>query len=419
MKTVRGVPCLTNGFFGRMDVDFIESFGDDVAPALLKREDRISVISFDPAGKFLAVGDHGGRIIIFSIDDNPKTGPKFSFVCQIEAHISEFDYLRSVFSSKTVNSIKWVPTTVLNPLFLSCNSSQVKLWRLDYTKEFSWENSSGNSFDTFIPPIPSIKHERYFPTHVKSFNDYSGDFNVEICCLEDQKSFLSIGENNVSLWDFELSKPVTIVRSTPDPNQSVAYTTASVHRSLPFSFLVGDSLGNVKLYDLRQQPEDISPSISISLSTFSTEATVSGTQPISSIIFSRDARTFTVRTFGDLQMWDFRNMNAPIATANVQWYPTQMDWIISEGFINDKFDMAMMPDGSIITGKYSCDFVSWNPINKTKCTHRAQSAKAKKPTDTRLDFNKKVTAVGAHPTNGVFAVAPNSSLFIFKGKTHQ
>ena len=52
----------------------VQSFGESDSSQITKN-DLLSAIAFDPTGKFLAVGDRGGRVIMFSAERSPADEP--------------------------------------------------------------------------------------------------------------------------------------------------------------------------------------------------------------------------------------------------------------------------------------------------------------------------------------------------------
>lgn len=394
-----------------MDIEYISSFGDDATGA--RNDDKISTIAFSPQGDFLAVGINSGCAVIFSLLDNCVT-----FLCQIQAHKSEFDFLKSTFSSQVVKSIKWIPSYMKDPMFLTSNSNKIKLWKLNYTKEVTWDNCKGRSVETFKPPVPKKTINRYFPECLNTFNNLFADTLVNVQCLEDQRSFIAVDETGVTLWDYETCNNVSLIRTNANNNQNTASAT---HNSLPFNFLIGDSNGIVKLYDLRQQPEGLTPSLSFNTTNHRTKTDLyNGTQSISYLTIGNDARTFASRTFGDVQLWDFRNINKPLAVTDVQWFPEHMDWVANEGFTRDLFNVSITKDNIVLTGMYSADFISWDPTKNIKYRHRALSSRSPvHPPEPGKDFYKRVTWIESHPTKNIFALAATSALYLFKGVPHK
>jgi len=67
----------------------------------------VSAIEFDDTGDFIAVGDRGGRIVLFERDEKTDKGnnnnkkhaiksPEYKFFTEFQSHEPEFDYLKSL-----------------------------------------------------------------------------------------------------------------------------------------------------------------------------------------------------------------------------------------------------------------------------------------------------------------------------------
>jgi serine/threonine-protein phosphatase 2A regulatory subunit B len=200
------------------------------------------------------------------------------------------------------------------------------------------------------------------------------------------------------------------------PQSEPELTTSAVHAALPFAFLVADDAGRCRILDMRQQAEDLTPSIQVATAAFGTKPPVDGSAALSSVAFTRDASGFVCRSFGDLQKWDLRQTDKPLAVTDVHWFPTRMDHLVSEEFIKDQFRTAVTAGGVVVSGMYSADFVSWDPASGKKNKHRALSARTKvPPPEPGRDFTKRVTCVEAHPTKEIIAVVSTAALFLFTG----
>jgi serine/threonine-protein phosphatase 2A regulatory subunit B len=71
--------------------------------------DVLSTISFDKTGKFLAVGDNGGRVIIFKYSDVRNSRYfDYKYYAEIQAHEPDFDHLKSVELCEKVNALEFL-----------------------------------------------------------------------------------------------------------------------------------------------------------------------------------------------------------------------------------------------------------------------------------------------------------------------
>jgi hypothetical protein len=258
--------------------------------------------------------------------------------------------------------------------------------------------------------------QKFSSQFVKTFTDLQTEYLVDLQCLPDQRSLLMIDVAGVKLWDMERDVPsVSLLRI---PQSEPELTTAATHSSLPFAFLVADDAGRCRILDLRQQAEDLTPSIQVATSAFGKHPAIDGSASISSVVFLRDGSGFVTRSFGDLQKWDLRQTERPVATTDVHWFPNRMEFLVNEDFIKDQFKTAITPSGVVVTGMYSADFMAWDPASDKKTKHRAISARTKvPPPEPGRDFTKRVTCVESHPTKPIVAVVSTAALFLFSGNS--
>jgi hypothetical protein len=216
----------------------------------------------------------------------------------------------------------------------------------------------------------------------------------------------------IKLWDMERDVPSVSLLRVPQSDPEL--TTSAVHPALTFAVLVADDAGRCRILDMRQQAEDLTASIQVSTARFATRPPVEGSASVSSVSFTRDAAGFVCRSFGDLQKWDLRQPEKPVAVTDVQWFPTRMEYVVREEFVKDAFKTAVTPAGVVVSGMYSADFLSWDPGSGKKNKHRAVSARTKvPPPEPGRDFTKRVTCAESHPTKPIVAVVSTAALFLF------
>ena len=92
----------------------------------------LSAISFDSTGDQLAVGDRGGRVIIFQYR-GLKTSRYFDYryFCEFQSHEPEFDHLKSSEVSESINSLQFLRNTGGDGhRLLVTNQKIIKLWKV-------------------------------------------------------------------------------------------------------------------------------------------------------------------------------------------------------------------------------------------------------------------------------------------------
>jgi serine/threonine-protein phosphatase 2A regulatory subunit B len=399
-----------------MELEYLASFGDHIPLAQFRADDRINVLAFNSEGTFLGSGDGGGRLVIFTVKDRGPDKPFVSFVCQVHAHKSEFDYFRSELSEPKINSLKWVPGSFLQPRLVTCNSHEAKLWQLDYALKVDWGPTTGDSLSDFLPPDPRKVDPKYTYQFKRTFADLQTEYLVDLQCLYDQRSLLMVDVSGVKLWDMERDVPaVSLCRVSP---QEPELTTSAIHSTWPSAFLIADELGRCRFLDMRQQTEDLTPSFHVDTAPF-TPRSVAGSAAVSSVSFTAEGNAFVVRTFGHLQKWDARRTDKPMAVTDVHWFDGMMDMLVHEDIIKDRFRSSVTPKGRVVSGLYSADFLTWDPDAGSVATHKAVSARTKAPPpEPGADFTKRVTSCEAHPTKEIVAVVSTGALFIFAEPSH-
>lgn len=79
---------------------FSQVFGYKSASDKIQEEDIISSIKFDPTGKFLALGDHAGRVIIFETPESTKKKQEsYEYCTEVRTHVIELSSNRTPESS--------------------------------------------------------------------------------------------------------------------------------------------------------------------------------------------------------------------------------------------------------------------------------------------------------------------------------
>ena len=94
--------------------------------------DVLTAINFDKSGEFLAVGDNGGRVIMFkyaTLKDSRYFD--YRYFKEIQSHEREYDYLKSQEIDEKINSLEFLHGSKSDSLqLLSTNSKAIKLWKM-------------------------------------------------------------------------------------------------------------------------------------------------------------------------------------------------------------------------------------------------------------------------------------------------
>jgi len=99
-----------------MELRLLAAFGDRVAESRLKGEDTIERLSFSGCDRYVAAGDHGGRIHVYRIKaaEQRRTPFNFSRAASIQA-------FRARACDPRVVALQWLPRVDLNPCFVAAD----------------------------------------------------------------------------------------------------------------------------------------------------------------------------------------------------------------------------------------------------------------------------------------------------------
>ena len=94
--------------------------------------DILTAIKFDKTGQYLAVGDKGGRVIIFRYTDLKNSRYfDYRYFSEIQSHEPEFDHLKSLELDEKINALEFLTHPNQSSVhMLSTNDRIVKLWKL-------------------------------------------------------------------------------------------------------------------------------------------------------------------------------------------------------------------------------------------------------------------------------------------------
>ena len=99
----------------------------------VSKNDILTAIAFDKTGKYLAVGDKGGRVIVFKyVELKNSRYFDYRYYTEIQSHEPEFDHLKSIELDEKINSIEFVNNKSSMVQMLSTNDRIIKLWKFDY-----------------------------------------------------------------------------------------------------------------------------------------------------------------------------------------------------------------------------------------------------------------------------------------------
>lgn len=94
----------------------------------VQQSDILSALAFDTRGRYLSVGDYGGRCIVFERKTVGKQ-TDYEYLMEFQAFDKQIDTLSSQKIPDTVTQILWLTQPTTNNL-LTANARGVKLWKI-------------------------------------------------------------------------------------------------------------------------------------------------------------------------------------------------------------------------------------------------------------------------------------------------
>ena len=78
-------------------------------PANVTHTDILTAMNFDKTGEFLALGDRGGRVIVFRYTDLKNSRYfDYRYFSEIQSHEPEFDHLKSLELDEKINALEFL-----------------------------------------------------------------------------------------------------------------------------------------------------------------------------------------------------------------------------------------------------------------------------------------------------------------------
>ncbi|KAM0018811.1 putative transcription factor WD40-like family [Helianthus debilis subsp. tardiflorus] len=372
---------------------FSQVFGERSPDEDVENIDVISAIEFDKTGDYLAVGDRGGRVVIFEKDPGKDVvqRPEYRYKTEFQSHEPEFDYLKSVDIEEKINKMKWCMNLNGSLFILSTNDKTIKLWKVKEQKvkkvkemdlgPYVSSESSLLSESSFVRSSVSNGHQLEWidnkgtniaPSNGQNIGDaalarcrkmyaHAHDYNINsISINSDGETFISADDLRINLWNLEVTDQCfNIIDMKPSNMEDLTevITSAEFHLLRCNLLAYSSSRGFIRLVDMRQSAlcdrsaimlQDADPR---GPKTFFTEIVAS----ISNIKFSTDGRHILSRDYMNLKLWDMRMSTSPVVTYKIHehLYPKLCD-LYNNDAIFDKFDCCISGDGShFATGSYS------------------------------------------------------------------
>jgi len=415
------------------DWKFSQVFGERSAVEEVSEVDIVSAIEFDDTGNFLAVGDRGGRVIVFERSQIARR--EYKFYVEYQSHDPEFDYLKSLEIEEKINKIRWCKSNNSH-FMLTTNDKTIKLWKLHNKKVRTVTTLKPEGSQLSIPKV-TTKDSVVTATSRRVYSNAHTYHVNSISPNSDGETFISADDLRINLWNLEVSdQSFNIVDMKPENMEELSevITAAEFHPLHCNVFMYSTSKGSIKLGDLRssalcdkhsksfEQEEDPSTK------SFFSEIISS----ISDCKFSGDGRYMVSRDYMTVKVWDLAMESRPVKVIKIhEQLRSKLCDLYENDCIFDKFECNISHDGSkVITGSYN-NFVyvyDWQndhttaiEANKTNPT-KIRSSNAPTAGEKRrapdfsadsIDYQKKCLHVAYHPTNDILSIGASSNLFIY------
>ncbi|CAL1367461.1 unnamed protein product [Linum trigynum] len=295
--------------------NFSQVFGEKAPGEDVQNSDLISAIEFDKSGRHLAVGDRGGRVIIFESKEAEETNeqrsrieleavdfsskahrrPIYQYKAEFQSHEPEFDYLKSLEIEEKINRVRWCMTHGGSMFLLSANDKTVKLWKLkehkvkqvketDHSSAVHSENGllaeasyislqgkptvpNGHDMEWTTNAVKNISPVQEAQAKISSLEDsvrascrkvyaHAHDFNINsVSNNSDGETFISADDLRINLWNLDVKDQCfNIIDIKPSNMEDLTevITSAEFHPSHCNLLAYSSSRGFIHLIDMRQ-----------------------------------------------------------------------------------------------------------------------------------------------------------------------
>ncbi|XP_024929473.3 serine/threonine protein phosphatase 2A 55 kDa regulatory subunit B alpha isoform isoform X3 [Ziziphus jujuba] len=393
----------------QMEWKFSQVFGERPPGEDVHDVDIISAIGFDKSGDYLAVGDRGGRVVIFERKDgkllNQKRShrelelmdftsawhPDFQYKTEFQSHKPEFDYLKSLEIEEKINKLRWSATPNGSQFILSTNDKTIKLWKVKEHKvkkvkemdPYPYVNSenallaersfitekvtssavNGNHPEWTEKMALSMSLSQDIHSEITDIEDtaqtrcrkvyaHAHDFNINsVSTNSDGETFISADDLRINLWNLEISDQCfNIIDMKPSNMEDLTevITSAEFHPNHCNLLAYSSSRGFIRLVDMRQSALCDHSAI-ILQDGDSHELKSFFTEIITSISdikFSKDGRYMLSRDYMSLKLWDVNMDSSPVATYKVHEHlRPKLCELYDNDCLFDKFACGLSGDG--------------------------------------------------------------------------
>ncbi|KAK8866879.1 hypothetical protein M9Y10_009847 [Tritrichomonas musculus] len=421
-----------------MNLSYYSSYGDSQDFPIPEPSGSFNSMCFSTCGQILAAGTEKGRVLVFPTLNQNQISSK---ACLCPSHSfnvpqSRFDCNRGIFTSEAISSVQFSPEFQLNPKLLVNSSYSTHLYQIVHDDTFKWvmpNNPKNGNLQNFECPQKQSSLSQCKSDLLLSFDDIRLNERVDsdFYC---PSAFFVTASNAACIFDMNKkngSNEATLLSFIPDDdfnsnicnNDSNLSTMNSdinnksnhrivcsdLNKQFQELFLLGMSDGKISLYDMRQQPENLTPSFTINSQQFVQKEHRDNFPDVKSLKFAPNNLLFAARTFGDIMIFDIRKPNETFAHLDVQWFK-KMDSVILTGMGSDKFGLEFIGITRLVSGAYDEAMVVWDFENQSTSKVELASPNKKK---TYNHFINQVNCIKADPIHRLMAATSCESIYFY------
>ena len=218
--------------------------------------DILTAMSFDSSGEYLAVGDKGGRVIVFKFTDLRNSRYfDYRYFSEIQSHEPEFDHLKSLELDEKINSLEFLKQPKQSTVqLLSTNDRIIKLWKLKNRTQKNY-NKCGLEGGQILFPKSQVISSGYEGVERRQYKNCH-NYNINsLSVSSDGESFLSADDLCINLWSLENQNVAYQLVNLKPPNieeLAEVITHVEYHPKRSDIFLFSSSNGYICMCDLRQ-----------------------------------------------------------------------------------------------------------------------------------------------------------------------
>jgi len=314
---------------------------DNVSPS-----DVLTAIKFDKSGEHLAVGDKGGRVIVFKYSELKNSRYfDYRYLTEVQSHEPEIDHLKSIDLEEKINTIEFLYHQHGSLKFLSSNDKVIKLWSLSYKVRKQASSCLGPEGQITMPEL-RVAFEGFESKERNQFRDCH-NYNINSLSVSPcNEYFISADDLRVNLWNFEDSLLAFNIVDLKPPNieeLSEVITHAEFHPRISDLFIFSSSKGYISMCDLR-----MNSTYEKCATFYQVEEDPSKKHFFSDIINSVSRAKFNAgddnvvysRDYLKVNAWDLRNTKSPTKSLLVTDYlDKKLCDVYESESIFDKFDL--------------------------------------------------------------------------------